>query len=81
MLDVLWDQDAGLAFDKLPGATARSLPVDPWYAEKLDEFIRVMSAYGEIDVTRSGLVAVSLEQKKVRLAPPVQKEEGVLQNG
>jgi acetolactate synthase I/III small subunit len=44
--------------------------------EKLDEFISVMSAYGEIDVTRSGLVAVSLDQKKVRLAPPVQKEEG-----
>jgi acetolactate synthase-1/3 small subunit len=48
--------------------------------EKLDEFIRVMSAYGEIDVTRSGLVAVSLDQKKVRLAPPVQKEEGVVQS-
>ena len=39
VLDVLWDEDAGRAFDKLPGATARSLPVDPWYAEKLDEFI------------------------------------------
>ncbi len=49
--------------------------------EKLNEFIDVMRAYGEIDVTRSGLVAVSLEQKKLRLAPPIQKEEGVLQNG
>jgi SWI/SNF-related matrix-associated actin-dependent regulator 1 of chromatin subfamily A len=39
VLDVLWDEDAGLAFDKLPGATARSLPIDPWYAEKLDAFI------------------------------------------
>jgi acetolactate synthase-1/3 small subunit len=48
--------------------------------EKLDEFIGVMRAYGEIEVTRSGLVAVSLEQKKLRLAPPVNKEE-VLQNG
>jgi acetolactate synthase-1/3 small subunit len=48
--------------------------------EKLDEFIGVMRAYGEIEVTRSGLVAVSLEQKKLRLAPPVTKEE-VLQNG
>src|SRR5271154_4519052 len=48
--------------------------------EKLDEFISVMSAYGEIDVTRSGLVAVSLDQKKVRLAPPVQKEEGTPQH-
>jgi acetolactate synthase-1/3 small subunit len=55
--------------------------------EKLDEFIDVMRAYGEIEVTRSGLVAVSLEAKKLKLAPPVQKESelestnGVFQNG
>src|SRR5215475_13309040 len=42
--------------------------------EKLDEFIDVMKSYGEIDVTRSGLVAVSLEAKRLRLAPPVKKE-------
>jgi acetolactate synthase-1/3 small subunit len=42
--------------------------------EKLDEFIDVMRSYGEIDVTRSGLVAVSLEAKKLKLAPPVKKE-------
>jgi acetolactate synthase I/III small subunit len=49
-------------------------------SEKLDEFIDVMRAYGEIEVTRSGLVAVSLESKKLKLAPPVQKEEA-LQHG
>jgi len=49
--------------------------------EKLDEFIDVMRTYGEIEVTRSGLVAVSLEAKKLKLAPPVTKEEGILQNG
>jgi len=50
--------------------------------EKLDEFVDVMRAYGEIDVTRSGLVAVSLEGKKPKLAPPVQKESEVeLRNG
>jgi acetolactate synthase I/III small subunit len=49
--------------------------------EKLDEFVGVMRAYGEIEVTRSGLVAVSLEQKKLKLAPPVQKEEEVLEDG
>src|SRR5579872_2822928 len=43
--------------------------------EKLDEFIDVMRSYGEIEVTRSGMVAVSLDPKKVKLAPPVQKEE------
>ena len=41
--------------------------------EKLDEFIDVMRSYGEIEVTRSGTVAVSLEAKKLRLSPPVQK--------
>jgi acetolactate synthase-1/3 small subunit len=46
--------------------------------EKLDEFIDVMRSYGEIDATRSGLVAVSLEPKKLRLAPPVRKD---LENG
>ncbi len=39
--------------------------------EKLDEFIDVMRSYGEIDVIRSGSVAVSLEAKRLRLAPPV----------
>ena len=39
--------------------------------EKLDEFVDVMRAYGDIEVTRSGLVAASLEQKKLRLSPPV----------
>lgn len=39
--------------------------------EKLDEFIDVMRSYGDIQVTRSGLTAVSLEIKKLRLAPPI----------
>jgi len=43
--------------------------------EKLNEFIAVMESYGEIEVTRSGLVAVSLEAKKLRLSPPIPKGE------
>lgn len=39
--------------------------------EKLDEFIDVMRSYGEIEVTRSGVVSMSLENKKLRLSPPV----------
>jgi len=39
--------------------------------EKLDEFIEVMRSYGEIQATRSGMVAVSLEMKKLKLAPPI----------
>ena len=39
--------------------------------EKLDEFIDVMRSYGDIDATRSGGVAMSLETKKLKLQPPV----------
>ena len=42
-------------------------------SEKLDEFIDLMRSYGEIEVTRSGTVAVSLETKKLRLSAPVLK--------
>jgi acetolactate synthase I/III small subunit len=41
------------------------------HSEKLEEFIDVMRSYGDIEVTRSGSVAVSLESKKLRLQPPV----------
>lgn len=40
-------------------------------AEKLDEFIDVMRSYGEIEVTRSGGVAMSLDNKKLKLQPPI----------
>jgi superfamily II DNA or RNA helicase len=39
-LDVLWDHDAGAAFEQLPGAEAgRRLPLDPWVVEPLDAFL------------------------------------------
>src|SRR6478735_51237 len=40
-LDVLWDEDAGAAFENLPGAgeAGRTLPVDPWVVEPLDAFL------------------------------------------
>lgn len=40
-------------------------------SEKLDEFIDVMRSYGEIEATRSGIVSVSLEARKLRLSAPV----------
>ncbi len=46
--------------------------------EKLDEFIEVMRSYGEIEVTRSGLIAVSLESKRLRLSPPVPTKSNAL---
>jgi len=39
--------------------------------EKLDEFIDIMRSYGEFDIARSGLVAMSLKPTKPRLSPPV----------
>jgi acetolactate synthase I/III small subunit len=39
--------------------------------EKLGEFIDVMSTYGEIEVTRSGALAIALESKKLKLQPPI----------
>jgi acetolactate synthase-1/3 small subunit len=38
---------------------------------ELEEFIGVMQSYGEIEVTRSGAIAVSTEARKLRLQPPV----------
>jgi len=40
-------------------------------AEKVEEFIDAMRNFGDIDVTRSGIVAVSMEGRKLRVAPPV----------
>jgi len=42
-------------------------------SEKLDVFIDLMRSYGELEVTRSGTVAVSLETKRLRLAAPIRK--------
>jgi len=64
---------AGRVVDSSVDGFAIEATGDP---EKLEEFIAVMEAYGEIEVTRSGMVAVSLESKKLRLAPPVPKLHG-----
>jgi acetolactate synthase-1/3 small subunit len=39
--------------------------------EKIEEFLEVMRSYGEIEISRSGAVAISLDGKKLRLQPPV----------
>ena len=44
--------------------------------EKLGEFVDVMRSYGEIDVTRSGALAIALEAKRLRLQPPVPTKIG-----
>jgi acetolactate synthase-1/3 small subunit len=59
--------------DSSPEGFALEATDDP---EKLDEFIQVMRSYGEIEVTRSGAVAMSLEAKKLRLQPPIATPTG-----
>jgi len=55
-LEVLWDPDIGTAFDRLPGAeSGRSMPLDPWLAERLDEFV----ARHQVEV--DGLAAEALD--------------------
>ncbi|MGD0499231.1 MAG: acetolactate synthase small subunit [Bryobacteraceae bacterium] len=44
--------------------------------EKLNEFVGVMGSYGEIEVTRSGALAIALEAKKLKLQPPVPAGNG-----
>ena len=39
--------------------------------EKLDEFVDAMRSYGEIDSSRSGIVSMTLDTKKLRLSAPV----------
>jgi len=46
--------------------------------EKLNEFVDVMGSYGEIDVTRSGMLAIALDAKKLKLQPPVPTKNGDL---
>jgi SWI/SNF-related matrix-associated actin-dependent regulator 1 of chromatin subfamily A len=38
-LEVLWDPDIGAAFERIPGATGNTVPVDPWLADRLDAFV------------------------------------------
>jgi SWI/SNF-related matrix-associated actin-dependent regulator 1 of chromatin subfamily A len=40
-LETLWDPDIGAAFEDLPGAAdaGRTVPLDPWVVEALDEFL------------------------------------------
>ncbi|HUA59979.1 MAG TPA: acetolactate synthase small subunit [Verrucomicrobiae bacterium] len=44
--------------------------------EKLGEFIDVMGSYGEVEVTRSGALAIALEARKLKLQPPVPTKAG-----
>ncbi len=56
-VEVLWDPDAGTAFERLPAAeTEGTMPLDPWVIEQLDHFI----ALHEVEV--EGLAARALAE-------------------
>ena len=56
-VEVLWDPDAGDAFERLPAAeTEGTMPLDPWVIEQLDHFI----ALHEVEV--EGLAARALAE-------------------
>jgi acetolactate synthase-1/3 small subunit len=59
------------AVDVSPDGVALEITGD---AEKLEEFLGSMQS-SEIEVTRSGMVAMSLDIKKLKLAPPVRKDD------
>src|SRR4051794_12858693 len=46
-LEVLWDPDAGEAFDRLKGADGRRVALDPWVVEDLDSYL----ALHDVEVT------------------------------
>lgn len=64
---------AGRVVDSSTEGFAIEVTGDP---EKLNEFVDVMRSYGDIDVTRSGALAIGLENKKLRLQPPVPTKAG-----
>ena len=63
----------GRVVDSSPEGFAIEVTGDP---EKLNEFVDVMRSYGEIEVTRSGALAIALEARKLRLQPPVPTKHG-----
>lgn len=85
--EVLWDADAGSAFERLPAAeTEGTMPLDPWIVEQLDRWI----ALHEVEVT--GLAArvlaelraehdeaqVAIRASRATAAEPIADVEAVL---
>jgi SWI/SNF-related matrix-associated actin-dependent regulator 1 of chromatin subfamily A len=70
-LEVLWDQDAGLAFTRLPGADGtRAVPLDPWLVVELDGFL----ARYDVEVTGNAIsVLERLLEEHQRAADSVRR--------
>jgi superfamily II DNA or RNA helicase len=87
-LDVLWDTDAGAAFERLPGVgeATRTMPLDPWVLEGLEPFLALHRI--EVDgMAADALRALrrerdeaqeSIRRSKAREAEPLPEVEAVL---
>jgi SWI/SNF-related matrix-associated actin-dependent regulator of chromatin subfamily A-like protein 1 len=63
-LEVIWDPEIGVAYEQLPGAAGtRSVPLDPWLAERLDAFVarHEVQVYGPAIEVLHRLLAESSE--------------------
>ncbi len=68
-LDVLWDTDAGDAFERLPGVgdNSRTLPLDPWVLEGLEPFLALHAI--EVDgMAADALVVLRRERDEAQAA-------------
>jgi superfamily II DNA or RNA helicase len=63
-LEAMWDPDTGPAFEQLPGAEGRSLPIDPWLLEPLDAFV----ALHGVQVTPSAAEALGALREEAAAA-------------
>jgi hypothetical protein len=72
-LNVLWDLETGIAFERMPAsAGTRTVPIDPWLVEQLDEFI----ALHEVGVTgEAGPVLRSLREEHAAAAAAVRQSK------
>jgi SWI/SNF-related matrix-associated actin-dependent regulator 1 of chromatin subfamily A len=86
-LDVLWDQEAGLAFAKLPGAAGdRAVPIDPWIVQHLDAFMGLHGVRADADATEvlarlrdeADAAADAVRRSRATEAPPIPEVADVL---
>ncbi len=80
-LNVLWDRETGFAFERMPAAAGtRTVPIDPWLVEQLDEFIagHQVGVSGEAVEVLAALreehraAAAAVRASRATQAPPIE---------
>jgi SWI/SNF-related matrix-associated actin-dependent regulator 1 of chromatin subfamily A len=85
-LEAMWDPDTGPAFEQLPGAEGRSLPLDPWLLEPLDAFVALHgvelapSAAAALDALRgeAAAAAAAIRASRATAGEPIPAVAAVL---